>query len=218
MVIAFDGMPARLEPAGVVVGREIGGHGAESPARRGGGPRGRLEHGGLACARRAHEVQREDARLEEVLAVVACGAVVAGQDLLVQLHRDELRVAAAAGRAHQGTSISMPSRVSASEPSSSRAGASHAGQRRIAPRRDRRLAARAGPARGDAGEGERGARADRPRAERLVSGLEELGVDARELAHPDGEPVHGERVALLRLRLHAGDERLDEGVLVHRFA
>ncbi len=44
--------------------------------------------------------------------------------------------------------------------------------------------------------------------------LEQLGVDAGELAHAHGEAVDREGVPLPRLLLHAADEGFYEGVLV----
>jgi hypothetical protein len=83
------------DAARIVVGREISGEHADSmlAAHR---PRGRLEYGGLARARRSHQIHRLHAELAEVLAIVTGGAIVGGQDPLVHVHRNDLRISTAA--------------------------------------------------------------------------------------------------------------------------
>src|SRR5512138_113267 len=90
----------------------------------------------------------------------------------------------------------------------------------LAPQRGAALdppaAAGAGPGGRDPLQDQLRPRADRPLAEGVVGGLEELRIHAGELADPDGEPVDRQRAASRGLRLDALHQRLDEGVLVHQ--
>ena len=151
--------------------------------------------GGLARARAAHHVEGQHAGLDEVLAVVPGRAVVARQDLLVQLHRDQLGVAATTGRAHQRhLHVDRVERegvgaVARAPPARHRPGSA-------APRRARMAARqrRAGPAGRDPRHPQRRLGAERAGAERCRrrSGSSS-GVDAGQLAHPDRERVDLER-------------------------
>jgi len=71
------------------------------PVAAGERARGLLEHRGLAGTRRAHQVDRQHAVLHEVLAQVRRTRVVAREDVLVDLDRNELGVAASAVFTHR---------------------------------------------------------------------------------------------------------------------
>src|SRR4029079_14344096 len=85
----------RLEPARVVVGGEIAGERADAPlsAER---PRRGLEQRRLAGARRAHDVDRDERSLHEMMAVVRGAAHVFREDPLLHVERHHVGIAAAA--------------------------------------------------------------------------------------------------------------------------
>jgi hypothetical protein len=64
--------------------------------------RGGLEDRGLAGARRAHQVDRQDARGREVFTVVPRARVVVAEDAPLDLQRHDVGIATATVGAHQG--------------------------------------------------------------------------------------------------------------------
>src|SRR5262249_42079066 len=72
-------------------------------------PRGRFEDGRLARARGAHHVDGEQRAFPKMMPVVRRGPLVVGQDALLHLNRDQIAIAASAGIAHYGTSITIRS-------------------------------------------------------------------------------------------------------------
>ena len=155
---------------------------AATRSASGEGPRRRLEHGGLARPRRAHQVDRQHAVRREVLAVVG-GLARSLTERMRSWTSTGTRcgIAAAARLAHQGTSSSIwPSRISSPPPA--RAGAPHAGHCSTLAGVDRAAAPGALPARRDAFDLQRRARADRAVAHDVEGALEQLGSDAGQLA------------------------------------
>src|SRR3569623_2185036 len=116
--------PGGGEPARIAVGREVARDRAELVLARE-RARGLLEHRGLAGARRAHQVDREDLGLDEVLAQVLRAGNVVGEDVLVDLDRYELGVTAAAVYTH----LEPPSRFDRGRCRHRRSGARGAGTR-----------------------------------------------------------------------------------------
>ena len=135
----------RPQPIRVALGLEVAGDRADA-ALAGESSRRRLEHRGLARSGRAHQVHGEDAVLREVLADVRRGASFTARILSCTSTETRFGVAAAAGVAHQGTSISICSR-SISSPVTSFAGTSQPAQRSTAPLGIAACALRAGPRR-----------------------------------------------------------------------
>ena len=69
--------------------------------------RGRLEDRGLAGARRAHHIDREQRPLGEMMPVVRRGPLVVREDPLLHLERHEVGIATTARITHHGTSITI---------------------------------------------------------------------------------------------------------------
>ena len=185
---------------------------ARCPARS---PSGRFEHGRLARARRAHQIDRHDTPLAEVLAVVRRRPLVAGENSFVHVHRHELGVAASTGVAHHGTSISIRSSM-ISSPAARRAGAPHRAQRNIVPAPHVARRSRDTPsAPGHSATSSSRRLADRALAKCRVRGRQQLDVHARQLPDTHRQPVHGGSMTRARLGLHAFDQGLNDRVLVH---